>query len=79
MSSNTPNPVTDGPSFLARTKKAIAGGIAGLATGGVGSAVTAALSDGAVTGAEVWGIVALAIGGFFVGFGTVYAAPANQG
>lgn len=70
-------PVTDGPSFLARTKKAIAGGIAGLATGGVGTAVTAALADGAVTGDEVWGIVGFAVGGFFVGFGTVFYAPRN--
>lgn len=71
-------PITDGPSFWARTKKAIAGGIAGLTTGGLGSAVTAALSDGAVTGDEVWGIIGLAVGGFLLGFGAVYAAPAND-
>lgn len=76
---NIDTTVTDAPSFLARTKKAIAGGIAGLATTGIGSAVTAALADGAITGDEVWGIVALAVGGFFVGFGTVYAAPKNAG
>lgn len=70
-------PVVDGPSFWARTKKALAGGIAGLTTGGLGSAITAALSDGAVSGDEVWGIVALAVGGFVVGFGAVYVAPAN--
>jgi len=70
-------PVVDAPSFWARTKKAFAGGIAGLTTGGLGSAITAALSDGAVSGDEVWGIVALAVGGFVVGFGAVYVAPAN--
>ncbi|MDH5134083.1 MULTISPECIES: hypothetical protein [unclassified Microbacterium] len=70
-------PVVDAPSFWARTKKALAGGIAGLATGGVGSAITAALSDGAITGDEVWSIIGLAVGGFLVGFGAVYAAPAN--
>lgn len=72
-------PITDAPSFWARTKKALAGGIAGLATGGIGSAVTAALSDGAVTGDEAWGIVGLAVGGFLLGFGAVYAAPKNEG
>lgn len=71
-------PVVDAPSFWARTKKALAGGIAGLATGGVGSAITAALSDGAITGEEVWSIIGLAVGGFLVGFGAVYAAPANE-
>ncbi|MCT1363298.1 membrane protein [Microbacterium phage Footloose] len=70
-------PVVDAPSFWARTKKALAGGIAGLATGGVGSAITAALSDGAIAGDEVWSIIGLAVGGFLVGFGAVYAAPAN--
>ncbi len=69
--------VKDAPSFLARARKAVAGGVAGLATGGLGSAVTAALSDGVVTGAEAWQVAAFAIGGFFVGFGTVFAAPAN--
>jgi uncharacterized membrane protein YedE/YeeE len=70
-------PVVDAPSFWARTKKALAGGIAGLATGGLGSAITAALSDGAITGDEVWSIIGLAVGGFLVGFGAVYAAPKN--
>lgn len=70
-------PVVDAPSFWARTKKAVAGGIAGLATGGLGSAITAALSDGSITGDEVWSIIGLAVGGFLVGFGAVYAAPAN--
>ena len=71
-------PITDAPSFWARTKKALAGGIAGLTATGAGSAISAALADGAVTGDEVWGIVGLAIGGFFLGFGAVYAAPANK-
>lgn len=71
-------PVTDAPSFFERTKKAFAGGIAGLATGGIGSSITAALADGAITGDEVWGIVTLCIGGFLLGFATVYVAPANE-
>ena len=69
--------VVDVPSFLARSKKAIAGGITGLAAGGAGAAVSAALADGAVEGAEIWQIVALALGGFLVGFGGVYLAPKN--
>lgn len=72
-------PIIDAPSFWARTKKALAGGIAGLTTGGLGSAVTAALSDGSITGDEVWGIIGLAVGGFLLGFGAVYAAPKNAG
>lgn len=69
--------VDSGASFLARARKAVAGGLAGMATGGVGTAVTAALSDGVVTGAEAWQVLAFAVGGFLIGFGTVYAAPAN--
>jgi hypothetical protein len=70
-------PVHNGPTFLARTRKAVAGGIAGLATGGIGTAITSAVSDGTVTGAEGWQIVTIAIGGFLVGFGAVFLAPAN--
>lgn len=75
--SNDTTPVTSGSTFVQRTRKAIAGGIAGLAAGGIGTAVTAALSDGQVTGAEGWQIAAVAVGSFFVGFGTVFYAPAN--
>lgn len=70
-------PVTSGPTFLQRARKAVAGGIAGLAAGGLGTAISAAISDGQVTGGEVWQIVALAVGGFAVGFGSVFLAPAN--
>lgn len=75
--STTPEPVTTGTTFLQRARKAVAGGIAGLATGGIGTAITAAISDGQVTGAEGWQIVAIAVGGFAVGFGSVFLAPAN--
>lgn len=66
------------PGFLARSKKALAGGIAGLVTGGLGSAISAAFSDGTVTGAEGWQILGVAIGGFLVGFATVWVAPKNE-
>lgn len=75
--SNDTTPVTSGPTFVQRTRKAIAGGIAGLATGGIGTAISAALSDGQVTPAEGWQIAAVAVGGFALGFGTVFAAKAN--
>lgn len=74
---STSEPVTSGPSFLATARKAVAGGFAGLATGGIGTAITAAFSDGQITGAEGWQIAAIAVGGFLVGFGAVFAAPAN--
>lgn len=77
MSHEAPTPITDGPSFVARARKAIAGGVAGLATGGLGTAITAAASDGTVTAAEGWQIAAVAVGGFLLGFGAVFAAPAN--
>jgi hypothetical protein len=67
----------DAPGFLARSKKAIAGGIAGLATGGLGSAITAALADGSVDSADLWGVASIALGGFLLGFLTVWNAPAN--
>lgn len=70
-------PVTDAPTFLQRARKAVAGGVAGLAAGGLGTAISAAISDGQVTSGEVWQIAALAVGGFALGFGAVFAAPAN--
>ena len=72
-----PNVPTDGPGFLARSKKALAGGITGALTGGVTGAITAALSDGRIDGSEGWGILAFLVGGFAVGFAGVWAAPKN--
>ncbi|MFB7843646.1 hypothetical protein [Microbacterium sp. NPDC056052] len=69
-------PVTDGPSFLARSKKAVAGGIAGAVTGGTG-ALTTAFADGSFSQADAWLILAAVVGGFAVGFAGVWGAPAN--
>jgi hypothetical protein len=63
--------------FLATARKAVAGGIAGLITGGAASAIASAAADLTITGAEWWSIAGLAFGGFVVGFASVYAAPAN--
>ena len=69
-------PITDGPSFLARSKKAVAGGAAGAVTGALASLKTA-LADGQIDTTDLWTIAGSAIGGFVVGFATVWLAPAN--
>lgn len=62
------------PGFLARSKKAIAGGFAGALTAASG-VLTVALTGGTDI---VWATVAsVAAGGFVVGFAAVWAAPAN--
>lgn len=66
----------DGPSFLARSKKAIAGGITGAVAAG-STALTTALSDGSINSADGWLIAGAVVGGFAVGFAGVWAAPAN--
>lgn len=63
-------------SFLARSKKAIAGGIAAAVTAG-GSALTLGLSDGDLNSADAWTIAGAVVGGFFIGFVGVWGAPAN--
>lgn len=63
-------------SFWAKTKKAIAGGIAGAATA-AGGAISTAFADGDFSQADLWTVIGLAVGGFFVGFAAVYAAPKN--
>lgn len=73
---STPN-TPDGPSFLARSKKAVAGGITGAAAAG-STALTTALADGAINDGDVWLIVGAIVGGFAVGFAGVWAAPANE-
>lgn len=69
-------PITDGPSFLALSKKAVAGGAAGAVTGALASLKTA-LGDGQIDTADLWTIAGSAVGGFFVGFIGVWWAPAN--
>lgn len=70
---NTPNRTT----FLARSKKAIAGGIAAAVTAG-STALTTAFADGAIDGADGWVIAGAVVGGFAIGFAGVWAAPANE-
>lgn len=70
---------TDTPtraSFLARSKKAIAGGIAAAVTAG-GGALTAAATDGGISSTDGWLILGAVVGGFLVGATGVWAAPAN--
>lgn len=69
-------PITDGPGFLARSKKAIAGGAAGAVTGALASLKTA-LTDGQIDTADLWTIAGSAVAGFVVAFATVWLAPAN--
>lgn len=73
---STPIPTPDRPSFLARSKKAIAGGITGAVAAG-STALTTALADGALSSADGWLIAGAVVGGFAVGFAGVWAAPAN--
>lgn len=63
-------------SFLARSRKAIAGGITGAVAAG-GSALTAAAADGGIDQADAWVIAGAVVGGFLVGAVGVWAAPAN--
>ena len=72
-----PNVPTDKAGFFARSKKALAGGITGLLTGGVTGTISTALSDGTISGAEGWQILGFAVGGFVIGFAGVWAAPKN--
>lgn len=69
--------IDSGASFLAKSRKALAGGITGLVTGSVGTSIAAAISDGTITSGEAWGIVGVAVGGFVLGFAGVWAAPRN--
>jgi len=66
----------DKPSFLARSKKAIAGAVAGAVTSG-SAALTTALADGSINQADAWIIAGAIVGGAAIGFTTVWAAPAN--
>lgn len=67
---------TERASFLARSRKAIAGGITGAVAAG-SSALTAAAADGGIDGADGWLIAGAVVGGFALGFVGVWAAPAN--
>lgn len=73
----THSTIDSGPGFLARSRKALAGGITGLVTGTAGTALVAAIADGVISSQEGWTILAAAVGGFLVGFAGVWAAPAN--
>lgn len=64
------------PSFIAKSKKAVAGGIAGAATALV-TTVPPAIGDGVFTTAEFWFVATTTVGAFVVGFATVWIAPAN--
>ena len=63
-------------SFLAKAKKAVAGGIAGAATA-IGGGMATAFSDGSFSQADAWTVAGLAVAGFVIGFAAVYAAPKN--
>lgn len=64
-------------SFLARSKKAVAGAIAAGVTAGA-SAIAGALADGVITTDEWWSALGLIVGGAAVGFAGVWAAPKNK-
>jgi hypothetical protein len=66
----------DRASFLARSKKAIAGGVAAGVTAGTTALATAA-SDGMLSSGDAWVVAGAVVGGFAVGFVGVWAAPAN--
>ena len=70
------NPPPDKPSFLARSRKALAGGITGAVTAG-SVALQSALADGEISQTDAWTIAGAVLGGFAVGFAGVWAAPAN--
>lgn len=68
--------ITSGPTFWAKTKKALVGGIAGAITA-ASTSVVAALADSAFSEAELWGTAGFLLGGFVVSFAAIYAAPKN--
>lgn len=77
MSHAAPDTSTpDRASFLARSRKAIAGGITGAVAAG-STALTTAAADGTISAADGWVIAGAVVGGFAVGFAGVWAAPAN--
>lgn len=66
------------PSFLARSKKAIAGGITAAAVA-LGASLPGAIADGVFEWpAEFWPVATFTIGGFVLGFAGVWAAPKND-
>ena len=70
--------MNDQPGFLARSKKAVAGGItAGAAA--LATSLAPAIADGIFTWPdEFWPVATFTIGGFVLGFAGVWAAPANE-
>lgn len=80
-STNTPGvpdhaATPDRASFLARSRKAVAGGVVAAVSAG-SAALTAAAGDGGISEADGWVIAGAVVGGFAVGFVGVWAAPAN--
>lgn len=69
--------IDSAPSFLARSKKAVAAGVAGAITTG-GAAFGVAASDGVFNTADLWVTLAAVVGGFALAFGTTWAAPKNE-
>ena len=63
-------------SFLARSRKAIAGGVTGAVAAG-STALATAGADGMISAADGWIVAGAVVGGFAVGFVGVWAAPAN--
>jgi hypothetical protein len=59
---------------MSKVRKALAGGF----SAGVAAVATGFTFTGAPTTDQVGQLLGLFVGGFFVGFVTVYAAPANQ-
>lgn len=74
---NAPEHAADnGPSFLAQSKKAVAGGVTAAVAAGA-SALGLAAADGNITVAELWTVAGAVVGGFLVGALGVWGAPAN--
>ena len=63
--------------FVARSRKAFVAGIVG-AAGGITSTLPTALADSIVTGPEIAAVATMTIGGFVLGFATVWAMPNAQ-
>lgn len=76
MSSTTPTPTKT--SFVAKTRKAFAGGFAGAATGlgaGLTALATAGKLDPADLSGDIWTVAGFTLGGFAVGFAAVWRTP----
>lgn len=69
--------MNDTPGFLAKSKKAIAGGVTTAAVA-LGTSLAPAIADGVFEWpGEFWPVATFTIGGFILGFAGVWAAPKN--